>query len=396
MSAQQEHNSAGHSDESDVLILEESAQHHTLDARFADLDALLKENDHSAVVRETIQTMIQKGVLKPGDQVSVRLLKQGGFGKLYEIVRRRMVYQDGKQLSAELPVLVQQETCDALKALFVPHFEPERWRSSEADIQRQIPSAPAIHMDQHRCIVMEYLHGADAASVLRHMEHASTSALAYVALQSARLLQDIARVGYVHRDFKPANMHIDAQGEMKLLDFGLARRSRGDAVVNLAGEIISGTLSYMPPEQLHGKMHKNTDVFALGCTLFELYTHENFFQRAMWGQHPDKAHMNEIRNLTDKDFTCAIDTAIVDPFVNRLLHGMLCADPCKRMTIDEVVLEMEKEFQDVVKTDRWNVAKAEVGMYAKKAHAADEQVRVHDAQTGQIFSIPHPQKHAAA
>jgi serine/threonine protein kinase/tetratricopeptide (TPR) repeat protein/TolB-like protein len=89
--------------------------------------------------------------------------------------------------------------------------------------------------------------------------------------------------GLVHRDIKPENLVLSASGDVKILDFGLARPAESQVVhvdsLNDSGTL-RGTLAYMAPEQLRGRpAAPASDVFALGCVLHELLTGENPFQR---------------------------------------------------------------------------------------------------------------------
>jgi tetratricopeptide (TPR) repeat protein len=97
---------------------------------------------------------------------------------------------------------------------------------------------------------------------------------------AARLIADAAdalehahSVGVVHRDVKPGNLLLDASGKVYVSDFGLARFGP-DAGVTLTGDLL-GTLRYMSPEQAlarHGLVDHRTDIYGLGCTLYELLT----------------------------------------------------------------------------------------------------------------------------
>ena len=78
--------------------------------------------------------------------------------------------------------------------------------------------------------------------------------------------------GILHRDIKPANLLLDADGTIRIADFGLARAVEPDAQTQ-TGDIV-GTLRYMAPEQLRGQADPRTDVYALGLTLQELLTLE--------------------------------------------------------------------------------------------------------------------------
>src|SRR5262245_56978914 len=90
-------------------------------------------------------------------------------------------------------------------------------------------------------------------------------------------------MGIVHRDLKPSNIFIRADGSPVLMDFGLVSRFEGAVgreVIEVAGEI-SGTAAYMSPEQATGQfVDARSDLYALGCILYELVTGEPPFSGA--------------------------------------------------------------------------------------------------------------------
>jgi serine/threonine protein kinase len=88
---------------------------------------------------------------------------------------------------------------------------------------------------------------------------------------AAEALEHAHALGVVHRDVKPGNLMLDAQGKLWVTDFGLARFG-ADSGLTLTGDLV-GTLRYMSPEQAlarHGLVDHRTDVYALGATLYEL------------------------------------------------------------------------------------------------------------------------------
>ncbi len=125
-------------------------------------------------------------------------------------------------------------------------------------------------------IVMEHVDGLDLQQLVKRDGALDFSTAAEIIAQAARGLQHAHSKGVIHRDVKPANLLVDPEGVVKLLDMGLALVSSGEeeslTIVN--NENVLGTADYLAPEQAlnsHTVDHR-ADIYGLGCTLYFLLT----------------------------------------------------------------------------------------------------------------------------
>ena len=119
-------------------------------------------------------------------------------------------------------------------------------------------------------IVMEFLVGEDLRHAIRDNHAGDMANRLRIALDVARALEYIHSRKIIHRDIKPDNVHIDASGKVKLMDFGIAK-AEGLHLTRTGFAV--GTPYYMSPEQVRGEpATESMDIYAFGILLFELLT----------------------------------------------------------------------------------------------------------------------------
>ena len=117
---------------------------------------------------------------------------------------------------------------------------------------------------------MEFVEGESLRSVLNRFGGLPVRKAIDLVLQICSGLKEAHAQGIVHRDLKPENIMIDAQGNVKIMDFGIARSM--EAVTRMTGSMV-GTPAYMAPEQVAGKpVDYRTDIYSLGLILYEMFT----------------------------------------------------------------------------------------------------------------------------
>ncbi len=206
----------------------------------------------------------------------VELIGRGGSG----IVYRAIDSDSGEVVALKLLrlAIASEQTARRIE------FEGELLQKLRHEAIARVVEVGSVETEFGRLpyIAMEYVKG-EAIDVYAAKQELSD--LACIELM-ARICETIGyahRLGVIHRDLKPANILISAQGDPKILDFGIARDAAcglsATSLCTQAGDIL-GTPGYMSPEQCSGSAalaNTRADVYALGVILFELLTRERLF-----------------------------------------------------------------------------------------------------------------------
>jgi predicted Ser/Thr protein kinase len=174
--------------------------------------------------------------------------------------------------------------------------------------------------DGQAFLVMEYIDGEDLASVLRRLGRPSRDKAVEIARQLCLGLAAAHEHGVLHRDLKPANVMIDGRGRVRITDFGLAA-----SVEELVADgTITGTPAYMAPEQLAGGAASvQSDLYALGLVLYELFTGKRAFD-----SH-DPAVIRRLQTDSSPKSPSSL-TPDIEPSVERVVMRCLEREPLER------------------------------------------------------------------
>lgn len=216
-------------------------------------------------VTETMET--PKEVLTTGSTFAYRYqiieeLGKGGMGKVYKV-------HDTKIKEKIALKLIKPEIAKDKKTI-------ERF-SNELRLARRIRHKNICQMFDlgeekgSHFITMEFVEGQDLKKLIRQSGQLALGTIINIAKQVCDGLAEAHTSGFVHRDLKPSNIMIDANGNARIMDFGIARSLREEGIT--AAGVMIGTPEYMSPEQVEGReVDQRSDIYSLGIILYEMVT----------------------------------------------------------------------------------------------------------------------------
>jgi WD40 repeat protein/serine/threonine protein kinase len=233
----------------------------------ADCSAALKAYDASRIAAASLPPL-GRGHVAPksvGVYEILSVLGRGGMGTVYK-ARHTLLKRD-----VALKVLPAELWNDSMA---VARFRREMEAVGLLDHPNIVHAHDAGEADGVHFLVMEYVAGIDLDRLVRRKGPLPVEIACSLIRQAARGLQHAHEHGLVHRDIKPSNLLVARNGQLKLLDLGLALL-RGEPA---AGEGLTqtgqmmGTVDYMAPEQAFDthRVDIHADLYSLGCTLYHL------------------------------------------------------------------------------------------------------------------------------
>ena len=205
----------------------------------------------------------------------------GGIGVLYR----------ARQLRLDRPVALKLVEADAARDPVVRERLRREARAVAAlDHPNVVPLYEAGEQDGTVYIVTRWVDGTELGTLLHDGGPLDPTVAARTAAQIADALEIAHEKGLIHRDVKPSNVILTPEGHVYLTDFGLAKRAETAAGLTGADQML-GTVDYVAPELIEGsEPDARSDIYSLGCVLYEMLVGEAPFadQRGgmakMWAQ----------------------------------------------------------------------------------------------------------------
>lgn len=234
------------------------------------------------------------GVLDVGQVLANRyeirkVLGAGGMGLVYRAFDR--------QLDEIVAVKTLKPEAIAQDSKSLERFKEEIRLARRITHRNVVRTHDLGEVDGVYYITMELVEGTNLKDLIRKRGRLPVGVALTVGKQLCRALEVAHDAGVIHRDIKPQNMVVDPSGFLKVMDFGIARRTEGHRMgeegLTAVGTAI-GTPEYMAPEQLLGQsLDPRVDLYAAGAVLFECVTGRNVFTApnvmALMAKHLDEA-----------------------------------------------------------------------------------------------------------
>ncbi len=205
---------------------------------------------------------LSRGTTIAGRYEIIERLGTGGMGSVYRVEDTK-IHEDVAIKLIKPEIAVDKKT--------IERFSNElklarKIRHKNVCQMFDLGEAEGIHF-----ITMEYVQGEDLKSFIRRAKQLSIPTVISIAKQICEGLEEAHKLGIVHRDLKPSNLMIDKDGDVHIMDFGIARSMKTKGITGTG--VMIGTPEYMSPEQVESKeVDQLSDLYSLGVILYEMVT----------------------------------------------------------------------------------------------------------------------------
>jgi serine/threonine protein kinase len=255
-------------------------------------------------------------------------LASGGMGTVYKAFHTRL------NRVVAIKMLAESRHADAAANF---RFDREIRAAGSLDHPNIVRALDAREIDGSRFLVMEFVEGMDLARLVHQYGRLPIADACELIRQAALGLQSAHEAGLVHRDIKPSNLMLTPQGQVKVLDLGLAlfhAQQPTEAEMTAAGQAV-GTAEYIAPEQVSDshQVDIRADIYGLGCTLYKLLTARAPFDAPQYRTQIAKM----AAHLRDPIPPIRLERRDVPETLAAVLDKMLAKSPTERYgTPDEV------------------------------------------------------------
>jgi serine/threonine protein kinase len=299
-----------------------------------------------------------------GPYLLKRLIGRGGMGMVYEGLHTRL----GRSFAVKVisrPAAQDPE--------YLARFEREIRAVGKLHHENIVAATDAGDHDGVPYLAMELISGYDLARILRNVKSLSLSDICSLMHQAASGLASAHALGIVHRDVKPSNFILAPNGQLKVLDLGLALFVNQAALTDeaITQQSILGTTDYISPEQWSdsGRVTGQADVYSLGCMAYQFLTGQVPFAAAKLVSHQAirDAHMHT------PPVPIVEMNADIPQAVSELVQRMLAKLPENRPTMAQCARRF-KELQPGTERLKHLVERVQHGIAGRDSETVDTVV----------------------
>jgi serine/threonine protein kinase/tetratricopeptide (TPR) repeat protein len=322
-----------------------------------------QDSDPNTKTLEMPMGDLETGAIFAGRYQVIEKLGEGGMGKVYKVL----------DLEIDTPVALKLiHPVIATDRRTIERFRNEL-KLARGVFHKNINRMFDLNKEGGRYfITMEYVAGQDLGSMILMTGRLNVGTAMDIVKQVCRGLAEAHRLGIVHRDIKPSNIMIDKSGEVKIMDFGLARSVESQTKTSPGAMV--GTPGYMSPEQAEGKeTDPRSDIYSLGVVLFEMLT----------GRLPfvgDSALSTALKHKTESPPDPRELNAEIQIELSRAILHCLEKDREKRFrSADELRLELERIGS--------RITAAESGSWGRRLAVSGKIKRIFKDRRAQIAAL---------